>query len=123
MEKRAEAVRKQANAIAELESELSKAKEQGKDHETAIEQLQGDLDALERENTKLKQAAPSEKSGEARYSSHTRRLKDLQAGNATEGGQHVVYNGSLETVHLVEQVARFEAGSNPMLTNLHRSPP
>lgn len=63
MEKRMESVKKQADAMAELEGELSKIRKQEKDYEAAIEQLQGDLDALEQQNAKLKQAAPAERGG------------------------------------------------------------
>lgn len=55
MEKRTEAVKKQADAISELESELLKSKKQERAYEEAIEALQGDLDTMEQENNKLKQ--------------------------------------------------------------------
>ena len=54
MEKRLDAVKKQAETISELESEIAKARKQEKSYEEAIEQLQSDLDTLEQDNNKLK---------------------------------------------------------------------
>ena len=54
MERRMEAVKKQADTIADLEGELSNAKKQKRVYEEAMEQLQADLDALEQDNAKLK---------------------------------------------------------------------
>ena len=54
MERRMEAVKKQADTIADLEAELSNAKKQKREYEEAMEQLQADLDALEQDNAKLK---------------------------------------------------------------------
>lgn len=64
MERRMETVKKQADAIADLETELQKARKQEKAYEEAMEQLQADLDALEQDNAKLKQVASvTEKQG------------------------------------------------------------
>lgn len=63
MERRLEGVKRQGDAIVELEADLAKARKQEKAYEDAMEQLQADLDALEQENVKLKQAAPAEKQG------------------------------------------------------------
>lgn len=52
-----EAVKKQADTINDLESELGKARKQEKSYEEAIDQLQHDLDALEQDNIKLKALA------------------------------------------------------------------
>jgi dynactin 1 len=57
MERRMETVRKQADTINDLESELGKARKQEKSYEEAIDQLQHDLDALEQDNIKLKALA------------------------------------------------------------------
>lgn len=54
MERRLDAVKKQAETISELESEIAKARKQEKSYEEAIEQLQSDLDTLEQDNNKLK---------------------------------------------------------------------
>jgi dynactin 1 len=54
MERRLETVRKQADAIVELENELAKARKQERTYEEAMEQLHSDLDALEQDNSKLK---------------------------------------------------------------------
>jgi len=56
MERRMEAVKKQADTIQDLEGELSKARKQEKAYEEGMEQLQADLDALEQENSRLKTA-------------------------------------------------------------------
>jgi dynactin 1 len=57
MERRMEAVKKQADTIADLEGELSNTKKQKRVYEEAMEQLQADLDALEQDNAKLKAMA------------------------------------------------------------------
>jgi dynactin 1 len=54
MERWIEAAKKQADAIATLETELSKARKQEHAYEEAMEQLQADLDSLEQDNAKLK---------------------------------------------------------------------
>lgn len=59
MTKRLESVKKQADALIDLEAELGKAKKQEKAYEHAIEALQGDLDAMEQELVKAKANAPS----------------------------------------------------------------
>jgi cell shape-determining protein MreC len=56
MERRMEASKKQADALADLEDQLSKARKQEKAYEEAMEQLQADLDTLEQENGRLKQS-------------------------------------------------------------------
>lgn len=63
MERRMESVKKQAEAITELEGEVARATSAEKEAEATIEQLQAELDALEREVAKLKAAAPAEKTG------------------------------------------------------------
>jgi len=64
MERRMEAVKKQADTIVEFEIELSKARKQEKAYEEAMEQLQADLDTLEQDNAKLKAMAAPEKQGQ-----------------------------------------------------------
>jgi dynactin 1 len=65
MERRLEAVKKQADAIVELEGELAKARKQERAYEEAMEQLQADLDSLEQDNAKLKSlTAGQERQGE-----------------------------------------------------------
>lgn len=57
MERRMETVKKQADTINDLETELGKARKQERSYEEAIDQLQHDLDALEQDNMKLKTLA------------------------------------------------------------------
>jgi dynactin 1 len=57
MERRMETVKKQADTIDDLASELSKARKQERAYEEAMEQLQADLDVLEQDNAKLKSMA------------------------------------------------------------------
>jgi len=52
-----ETVKKQADTINDLETELSKARKQERSYEEAIDQLQHDLDTLEQDNMKLKALA------------------------------------------------------------------
>lgn len=56
-----ESGKKQADSAAELDVEVAKLREQEKEFEQTIAQLQKELDSLERENAKLKQAVPVEK--------------------------------------------------------------
>lgn len=60
-----ESGKKQADSAAELDAEVTKLKQQEKEFEQTISQLQRDLDSLERENAKLKQAAPAEKNSKS----------------------------------------------------------
>jgi dynactin 1 len=53
MERRLEAVKKQADTIIELENELGKARKQERAYEEAMEQLHADLDTLDKENARL----------------------------------------------------------------------
>lgn len=64
MEKRAEGVKKQSEALADLESELARSKKTEESLESTIDQLREDLGKLELEAAKLRQAVPVEKTGE-----------------------------------------------------------
>ncbi|KAJ3503186.1 hypothetical protein NLJ89_g8547 [Agrocybe chaxingu] len=90
MERRLEAVKKQADAIVELENELIKARKQERAYEEAMEQLQADLDALEQDNAKLKTLT----AGQERQA----------AGPQVPEPENVPIEGSLETSHLLEQI-------------------
>ncbi|KAJ1941600.1 hypothetical protein FBU59_003455, partial [Linderina macrospora] len=69
LEKRTETMRRQADQVLQLQSLLDVAKKQERTYEEAIESLQGEVDALERENRKIKQttvpkaAVPSDNAG------------------------------------------------------------
>jgi len=64
MERRLEALKKQADTIVELENELIKARKQERAYEEAMEQLHADLDALDKENARLQAlTAGQEKQG------------------------------------------------------------
>ncbi|KAL0951934.1 hypothetical protein HGRIS_008587 [Hohenbuehelia grisea] len=90
MERRMEAVKKQADVITDLEGQLVKAKKQERAYEEAMEQLQADLDALEQDNAKLKaMPAGQERTG------------PLPTIVETET---IPIEGSLETSYLLEQV-------------------
>ncbi|KDR85814.1 hypothetical protein GALMADRAFT_234908 [Galerina marginata CBS 339.88] len=90
MERRLEAVKKQADAIVELENELGKARKQERAYEEAMEQLQADLDTLEQDNAKLKTMTV----GQERQ----------VAGPQQVEPENVPIEGSLETSHLLEQI-------------------
>lgn len=90
MERRIEAAKKTADAVSELESELSKARKQERAYEEAMEQLQADLDELEQDNAKLKVAASSTE-------------KQVNGPQVLES-ETVPIEGSLETSHLLEQI-------------------
>ncbi|EJD45781.1 hypothetical protein AURDEDRAFT_87692 [Auricularia subglabra TFB-10046 SS5] len=89
MERRLEGVKRQGDAIVELESDLAKARKQEKAYEEAMEQLQADLDTLEQENVKLKQAAPV--------------VKEASTAQQVEG-EAIPVETNLETSHLLEQI-------------------
>ncbi|KPV72878.1 uncharacterized protein RHOBADRAFT_38979 [Rhodotorula graminis WP1] len=92
MEKRLEGVKKQAEALAQLEGELAKSRKQERAYEEANEVLQRDLDKLEQELDKLKQSAAAVK----------------KQGTTTSSGLGLdpsVYEGSMETSYLIEQIS------------------
>lgn len=107
MERRMEGQKKQGETIADLEAELTKARKQERTYEEAMEQLQGEYDALEQENAKLKTMAPvQEKAGEW---GPNRNLHDLDGSTATQGAQvaepePVAVEQNLETSYLLDQV-------------------
>lgn len=70
MDRRMEAAKKQADAIVDLESELSKARKQERSYEEAMEQLQADLDVLEQDNVKLKALAANSERQRTSFSLH-----------------------------------------------------
>ena len=112
MERRMETVKKQADAITDLENERSKARKQERAYEEAMEQLQADLDALEQDNAKLKQAASAtEKQGGYMRSEKLRWMLtcDIAAptGQPVAEQESVQVEGSLETSYLLDQASVF----------------
>lgn len=68
LERKMENVKKQADAIVDLEDELGKARKQERAYEEAMEQLQMDLDQLEQDNEGLRLAtAGQERQGRSRH--------------------------------------------------------
>lgn len=109
MERRLEALKKQADTIVQLENELIKARKQERAYEEAMEQLHADLDALDEENARLQAlTAGQEKQGWL----DIHRLDRASCIFFSLGnGPHVLeqeniaaVEGSLETSHLLEQV-------------------
>ncbi|KIY73325.1 dynactin [Cylindrobasidium torrendii FP15055 ss-10] len=92
MERRMETVKKQADAIQDLEVELNKAKKQEKTYEEAMEQLQSDLDAAEQEVAKLKTTQI--------VGGHDRQGSNIQVVEA----EPTALDSNLETSHLLEQL-------------------
>ncbi|KAH9996492.1 dynein associated protein-domain-containing protein [Russula vinacea] len=93
MERRMEGVKKQAEAVAELEGLLGKAQKQEKYYVEAMEQLQSEFDALAKENGKLKTASNA---------------PEKAAGTTTAQSQIALHvDGNLETTHLLEQLESF----------------
>ena len=64
MERRMETVKKQAEAVTELEGLLGKAQKQEKYYVEAMEQLQSEFDTLAKENSKLKVTSNAPEKGE-----------------------------------------------------------
>ncbi|KAH9982314.1 dynein associated protein-domain-containing protein [Lactifluus volemus] len=94
MERRMEAVKKQAEAVTELETLLGKAQKQEKYYVEAMEQLQTEFDVLAKENSKLKAASNA---------------SEKEAAGATTTQSQIVLpvDGNLETTHLLEQLENF----------------
>ncbi|KZS86748.1 hypothetical protein SISNIDRAFT_434236 [Sistotremastrum niveocremeum HHB9708] len=90
MERRMETVKKQSDTISELENEAAKARKQERAYEEALEQIQKDLDALDKENMKLRTAAAGQK-------------RESTGPNAQEISA-VTVETSLETSYLLEQL-------------------
>jgi dynactin 1 len=110
MERRMEAAKKQAEAILDLEAELSKARKQERAYEEAMEQLQADLDALEQDNAKLKTlTVGQERQGEFLFLSvkWSKLILWTVSGVQQAEPENVPIEGSLETSHLLEQVRTF----------------
>lgn len=114
MERRMEAVKKQAEAVTELETLLGKAQKQEKYYMEAMEQLQSEFDALAKDNSKLKAASnASEKEGENNGILGPPQAKDLSVAGATAAQSQTTLpvDGNLETTHLLEQVCLFPVRS------------
>lgn len=108
MERRLEAVKKQADTIVELENELIKARKQERAYEEAMEQLHADLDALDKENGRLQTlTAGQEKQGEFLLQMCLpagRNILNIANGPQIPEPENIAVEGSLETSHLLEQV-------------------
>ncbi|BGP58574.1 hypothetical protein JCM8202_002336 [Rhodotorula sphaerocarpa] len=95
MEKRLEAVKKQAEVMAQLEADLAKSRKQERTYEEANEVLQRDLDSMERELHQLKQSVPGPNA-------------DVPGAAASAlGGVDLstAYEGNMETAHLLDRIA------------------
>ncbi|EJD03547.1 dynactin [Fomitiporia mediterranea MF3/22] len=91
MERRMDAVKKQADTITNLEAEIAKARKQERSYEDAIEQLQSDLDALEQDNAKLKQLTAGME-------------RQRTFGPQQQETELVSAESNLETSYLLEQI-------------------
>lgn len=91
MDRRMEGVKKQGEMLADLETELQKARKQERAYEEAMEQLQSDLDALEQDNKRLKAAA-------------TTAERQAPTGVQPAETENVQVEGNLETSYLLEQI-------------------
>lgn len=108
MQKRMESVKKQADAITELEGELVKGKKQEKTYTDAIETMQSELERLEQENRKLKQNAPAAPSTE----SHSASARYIVATAGADGcitedaptSQAYGFDSTSESTKLVEVI-------------------
>ncbi|KAG8953679.1 hypothetical protein FRC04_001883 [Tulasnella sp. 424] len=91
MERRMETVKQQADAIIELESQLAKANQVAQDHSEALDTVQTDLEAMEKECDRLRQelASAPEKSA---------------AGNQQNQAETLDLEGNYETSYLLKQI-------------------
>ena len=110
MERRMETVKKQADAINDLEAELSKARKQERSYEEAIDQLQHDLDALEQDNIKFKALAnnPERQGMEISLSPFCQGLTTRSVASAAQptDAETLQVEGNVETSYLLEQVGK-----------------
>lgn len=90
MDRRMELAKRQTDTLVELEDNLAKAKKQERTYEEAMVQLQNDLDAMEKDNAKLKVAA-------------TQSEKQISEAARPET-EAVVVETNFETSYLLEQV-------------------
>ncbi|KAF8167287.1 dynactin [Crassisporium funariophilum] len=90
MERRLEAIKKQADTIAELEKDLAAAKKQEKASSDTLLQLHSELDNVYQENAKLKAST----AGQERQTT----------GAQPAEPEHLPIEGNLETSHLLEQI-------------------
>lgn len=106
MEKRAEHVKQQVEALNEIEAELAKAKKQEKAYEEALEALHADMEAIEKENVKLKQNPVPDGSGTSNHhregTGNSGVVSSFLAGN-TEADA-LAFSGSLETAQLLTTI-------------------
>lgn len=105
-----ETVKKQADAINDLEAELSKARKQERSYEEAIDQLQHDLDALEQDNIKFKALAnnPERQGMEISLSPFCQGLTTRSVASAAQptDAETLQVEGNVETSYLLEQVGK-----------------
>ncbi|KWU42651.1 hypothetical protein RHOSPDRAFT_20774 [Rhodotorula sp. JG-1b] len=102
LEKRLEGVKKQAEAMARLEAELAKSRRQERTYEEANEVLQRDLDNMERELDKVKQATTAaEKQGRSPFPPCV--VDSSTTYDPTSGISH--HESNLETAYLLERIS------------------
>ncbi|KIO30933.1 hypothetical protein M407DRAFT_222067 [Tulasnella calospora MUT 4182] len=91
MERRMETVKQQADAIAELETQLGKSNQVAQDHSEALDTVQADLEAMEKECDRLRQelASAPEKSA---------------VGNQQNQAETLDVEGNYETSYLLKQI-------------------
>ncbi|GAA5884799.1 hypothetical protein JCM3774_006769 [Rhodotorula dairenensis] len=100
LEKRLEGVKKQAEAMAQLEADLAKSRRQERTYEEANEVLQRDLDNMEQELDKLKQTGTTaEKQGHAATASGS------AAFDPNSTAPYSYHETNLETSYLLDRIA------------------
>ncbi|MBW0486792.1 hypothetical protein O181_026507 [Austropuccinia psidii MF-1] len=105
MEKRMEAVKKQADAMAELESSLKKAEKEVKQYEELNESIQNEFEKMAEENKELKMKLVASGADASQNTARAPANSPKPLTSISPGQDfYVPYEGNLETTQLVEQI-------------------
>lgn len=109
LEKRMVTAKKQVEHIAILEESLQKSQSQELVYAEAIENLQAEFDALEKENARLKKLADVQLE-EKRQSANKKAEEEsvLEVQTSAEGGSYVQVSGQVETLKAAIRYLRAE---------------
>jgi dynactin 1 len=106
MEKRMEAVKKQADAMSELESRLKKAEKEVKQYEELNESMQNEYEKMAEQNKDLKMQLVARGTDESKSAKNAKSTGPTPLMGISGNDFYVPYEGNLETTQLVEQVCR-----------------
>lgn len=99
-----EAVKKQADAMSELESRLKKAEKEVKQYEELNESMQNEYEKMAEQNKDLKIQLVALGTDESKKTKSTAAIAPAPLAGISGHDFYVPYEGNLETTQLVEQV-------------------